>query len=43
LDSFGKLKYVGGGISMRKTPLAQRMSIDDIRNKIDVKGEIIIK
>jgi hypothetical protein len=41
LDSFGKLKYVGAGISMRKTPLAKRMSESDIKNKIEVKGGII--
>ena len=42
LDSFGELTYVGGGISMRKTPLAERMNVDDIKNKIEVKGEIYL-
>jgi hypothetical protein len=38
----GKLKYVGGDLDLLKTPLAQRMSINDIKNKIEVKGEIYL-
>jgi hypothetical protein len=42
IDSLGKLKYVGGDLDLLKTPLAQRMSINDIKNKIEVKGEIYL-
>jgi hypothetical protein len=38
----GKLKYVGGELNVRRTPLAQRMSEDEIKNKFEVKGEIYL-
>lgn len=41
IDRLPELEYVGAGISMRKTPLAQRMSEDEIKNNIEVKGVII--
>ena len=42
IDSLGKLKYVGGELNVRRTPLAQRMSEDEIKNNIEVKGEIYL-
>jgi hypothetical protein len=42
IDRLPELEYVGAGISMRKTPLAQRMSEDEIKNNIEVKGEIYL-
>jgi hypothetical protein len=42
IESLGKLKYVGGELNVRRTPLAQRMSEDEIKNSIDVKGEIYL-
>jgi hypothetical protein len=42
IESLGKLKYVGGELNVRRTPLAQRMSEDEIKNNIEVKGEIYL-
>jgi hypothetical protein len=42
LDSFGELKYVGGEISMRKTPLAERMSESDVKRIINVKNAVFV-
>jgi len=42
IDSLGKLKYVGGELNVTRTPLAQRMSEDEIKNNIEVKGEIYL-
>jgi hypothetical protein len=42
IESLGKLKYVGGELTVIRTPLAERMNVDDIKNKIEVKGEIYI-
>jgi hypothetical protein len=42
LDSFGELKYVGGQINMRKTPLAERMSESDVKRIINVKNAVFV-
>jgi hypothetical protein len=42
LDSFGELKYVGGQINMRKTPLAERMSESDVKRIINVKNVVFV-
>jgi len=42
LESFGELKYVGGGLSMRNTPLSKIMSVEEIKNKIEVNDKIML-
>ena len=42
LNSFGELTYVGGGISMRGTPLAKRMSESDVKRIINVKDAVFV-
>ena len=42
LNSFGELTYVGGGISMRRTPLAERMSESDVKKIINVKDAVFV-
>ena len=41
ITSLKNLEYVGHYLSLSETPLADRMSIDDIKNKFEIKGEII--
>ena len=40
IDSFGKLKYVGKGLYINSTPLSKKYSEDEIRQMINVGGEI---
>jgi hypothetical protein len=40
VESFGKLKYVGDNLYLSKTPLSEKYDEDEIRNIINVKGEI---
>ena len=42
LNSFGELTYVGGGISMRGTPLAERMGESDVKRIINVKDAVFV-
>jgi ribosomal protein S13 len=40
IDSFGKLKYVGKGLYINSTPLSKKYSEDEIRQMINVGGDI---
>lgn len=40
IDSFGKLKYVGDGLYIKSTPLSKKYTENEIRQMIDVGGEI---
>ena len=40
LQSLGELKSVGSWLDIRKTPIAQTMTEDEIRAKVDVKWDI---
>ena len=42
LQSLGKLKSVGSELDLRYTPIAETMTEDEIRNKVDVRGNIFI-
>jgi len=38
----GNLKYVGDNMSLRRTPLAKRITEEEIRSKINVEGNIYL-
>ena len=40
IDSLGKLRYVGGDLNLYDTPLSDRMTREEIRNIVAVKGDI---
>ena len=41
LQSLGKLEYVGGSLDITYTYIPEKMTDDEIRNQIDIKGRII--
>jgi hypothetical protein len=40
LENLGNLEYVGGDFDIRKTPMSKKYSEEEIRDKIDVRGNI---
>ena len=40
IESLGELQSVGGYLDLRRTPMAKKYTEEDIRNMVDVKGEI---
>ena len=40
LTSLGSLKYVGGDLDLRNTPIAEKYSKKEIRQMVEVKGDI---
>jgi hypothetical protein len=43
LTSLGSLKYVGGWADLRVTPIAKMYSEEEIRQMVDVKGDIYLE
>jgi len=40
LESLGELRNVGGDLFLHGTPIAKTMTDEEIRNQVDIKGEI---
>ena len=41
IESFGKLKSVGGDLILKKTPIIETLSPEEIRKSVNVAGEIV--
>ncbi len=42
IESLGNLKYVGSNLDLRNTPLSKTTTEEEIRNKVEVKGNIYL-
>jgi hypothetical protein len=43
IESFGKLKSVGGDLFLLNIPLVENLSTEEIREMVNVAGEIIFQ
>jgi hypothetical protein len=43
IKSLGNLTSVGGYLDLRRTPISKKFSRQEIRNKVDVQGTILLK
>jgi hypothetical protein len=43
IESFGKLKSVGGDLFLLNIPLVENLSVEEIREMVNVTGEIIFQ
>ena len=42
LESLGNLEYVGGFLNLRRTPLSEKYTEEEIRNMVEVDGKIFM-
>jgi len=42
IESLGNLTSVGGSLNLRNTPISKMYSEEEIRNMVDIKGEIYL-
>ena len=42
IKSFGNLKWIGGSLFMGNTPLSKKYSEEQIRQMINIEGEILL-
>jgi len=42
IESLDNLEFVGGDLDIKDTPLSKTTTKEELRNKINIKGEIIL-